>query len=144
MYVQNCSCHSGTPGTFSPLPHPLLVGARSGLGLANGQKARSRGLGHRRECASSCTKLAPGGFPFSGPQKPWLTLVPQPVSLRPVGWDILVTVLPQIPSQGLMAWLWRVGCCYWNRRGRAEPRAHAGAPLLRVVGAEDSCVSFWL
>lgn len=88
---------SGTPD-MSSFPCPLLARARDGLGLASGQKPHSSGLGHHRECWQSRTKLVPGGSHFSGPQKSWLMLLPQPVSLRPVGWDILVTIPPQVPS----------------------------------------------
>lgn len=67
----------------------------------------------------------------------------QLVSLWPVGWDILTTIHPQIPSQDPTWRLWVVGCRYWNSRGRAEHRAHAGATVPRAVSAEDSRASSW-
>lgn len=59
----------------------------------------------------------------------------QLVSLWPVGWDILMTIHPQLPSQDLKGRLWSAGCCYWDSRGGAGPRAHAGATMHRAESA---------
>lgn len=81
-----------------PVPPGLLTCRLPPALLANGQKPHSSGLGHHRECWQSRTKLVPGGSHFSGPQKSWLVLLPQPVSLRPVGRNTLMTIPPQVPS----------------------------------------------